>query len=110
MLVIPFDPQLPQDNVNITVQRLGERQQRGLSEERGDFPMLRPCSTAHFGQPSMGKVDFRLLVCRREWVQCGLRCAVMLEGCDGLLIGSSQVARGVTCRLGVGESLKVGDL
>ena len=106
MLVIPFDPQLPQDNVNITVQRLGERQQRGLSEERGDFPMLRPCATAHFGQPSMGKVDFRLLVCRREWVQCGLRCAVMLEGCDGLLIGSSQVARGVTYRLGVGEALK----
>ena len=54
----------------------------------------------------MGKVDFRLLVCREEWVQCGLRCAVMLEGCDGLLIGSSQVVRGVTYRLGVGEALK----
>ena len=53
--------------------------------------MLRPCPTAHFGQPSVGKVDFRLLVCRREWVQCGLRCVVMREGCDGLLIGSSQV-------------------
>ena len=58
----------------------------------------------------MGKVDFRLLVCRREWVQCGLRCAVMLEGCDGLLIGSSQVVRGVTYRRGVGEALKVADL
>ena len=68
--------------------------------------MLRPCSTAHFGQPSMGKVDFRLLVCRKEWVQCGLRCAVMPEGCGGLLIGSSQVVRGVTYRLGVGEALK----
>ena len=105
MLVIPFDPQLPQDNVNITVQRLGERQQRGLSEERGDFPMLRPWATAHFGQPSVGKVDFRLLVCRREWVQCGLRCVVMREGCDELLIGSSQVARGVKERLGAGEAL-----
>ena len=105
MLFIPFDPQLPQDNVIITVQRLGERQQRGLSEERGDFPMLRPWATAHFGQPSVGKVDFRLLVCRREWVQCGLRCVVMREGCDELLIGSSQVARGVKERLGAGEAL-----
>ena len=72
--------------------------------------MLRPCPTAHFGQPSVGKVDFRLLICRREWVQCGLRYVVMREGWDGLLIGSSQVARGVKERLGAVEALKLADL
>ena len=99
-------PTTPTGHVNVTVQRLGERQQRGLSEKRGDFPMLRPCSAAHYGEPSVGKVGFRLLAFRREWVQCGLRCVVMREGCDVLLIGSSQVARGVKYLLGPVFALK----
>ena len=68
MLFIPFYPRLSRDNVNIAEQRWGKRKQRGLSEQRGDFSMLGPCPTAHFGQPSLGKVDFRLLICRRKWV------------------------------------------
>ena len=62
--------------------------------------------SAFFGQPSVGMVDFRLLIWRRVWVESGFRCVVMWEGCDGLLKSSSQVVRGVKERLGAGEASK----
>ena len=88
------------------MQRWGEGERRGLSEQRGDLPMLCPCQSAQFGQPSVGMVGFGLLTCWRVWVEIGFRCVVMWEGCDGLLRSLSQVVRGVKERLGAGETSK----